>query len=61
MLVSKLYSKALERENGWVDTYAPDSNTQVHDLRNQIAQKAMNTLSESSIAFVPGYSGNLDG
>jgi aspartokinase len=61
MLVSRLYSIAMGQWLGWVDTYAQNPGTKIEDLRKEMSQKAMTTLGSESTAFVPWYSGNLDG
>lgn len=61
MLVSQLYSRAMEKEQGWINTYGEKQNATIETLRTNIAQRAMDALKNNGVAFVPGYSGNLEG
>lgn len=61
MLVSRLYSIALWSNQSWIDTYAESPNTELGTLRSEIATRAMRVIENGQTAFVPGYSGNLDG
>jgi hypothetical protein len=51
----------MEKEQGWINTYGEKQNATIETLRTNIAQRAMDALKNNGVAFVPGYSGNLEG
>ena len=59
MLVSRLYSIAMDESSWWIDTYAEKSESQVETLKQEISKKAMDALHTHSTVFVPWYSGNI--
>lgn len=61
MLVSKIYSETFGKENTWINTYGMEKKKSIESIRNEVAEKAMHAIERENIAFVPGYSWNLDG